>query len=66
MLVKLLFWILLFYFGSRALFKWAAGNSKSKEEKSSVKGEPKQRQMPYNPDDIVDAHYHDAPDNKDP
>jgi hypothetical protein len=50
----------MFYFGSRALFKWAAGSGKSKEEKASVKGEPKPRQMPYDPDDIVDAHYHDS------
>ncbi len=65
MLIKLLFWILVFYFGSRALFKWASGSGKSKEDKAAVKGQPKERQVPYDPDDIVDAHYHDAPEQDD-
>ena len=60
MLIKLLIWAMVFYFGARALFRWAAGGGKSKEDDSTIKGEPKQREMPYDPNDIVDAHFHDA------
>lgn len=60
MLIKLLIWILVFYFGGRALIRWAASGGKARAEDSSVKGEAKQRVMPYNPDDIVDAHFHDS------
>jgi len=60
MLIKLLIWIAVFYLGVKTLIRWASGPSKQKEG-PTVKGEPKPSEMPFDPDDIVDATFEEHP-----